>query len=277
VRGSRTFREVNQLTMTIWGEHTDHVADLASLLTEKDVHVLALSTGAELGSQLLQFVVFGQTKQKGPPVILLQGVQQVLRRRGLGTWALQFLYRACSKSRELLAKGYRRDGYMDFLTAKGFILRGGSVKLASADDRYPTVGDYVCRRPQRQGALIGPSLQSVVSAYNVSNSRMAETWACPPRIGFTQPVGKNSCFAHALLQLILGVPQLAAFFATQAWQADDCGALLNRCLALLWLSEDDQEGPEAVELLRARLNGEFGQNHYQLHNRDRGRGQSLKN
>jgi hypothetical protein len=106
VRGSRTFREVNQLTMTIWGEHTDHVADLESLLTEKDVHVLALSTGAELGSQLLQFVVFGQTKQKGPPVILLQGVQQVLRRRGLGTWALQFLYRACSKSRELLAKGY---------------------------------------------------------------------------------------------------------------------------------------------------------------------------
>jgi hypothetical protein len=136
--------------MTIWGEHTGHVADLESLLTEKDVHVLALSTGAELGSQLLQFVVFGQTKQKGPPVILLQGVQQVLRRRGLGTWALQFLYRACSKSRELLAKGYRRDGYMDFLTAKGFILKGGSVKLASADDRYPTVGDYVCRRPQRQ-------------------------------------------------------------------------------------------------------------------------------
>ena len=98
-RGSRTFRETKQLMLTIWGEHTDHVTDLESLLEAKDVHILALSTGEELGSQLLQFVVFGQTKQKGPPVILLQGVQQALRFRGLGTWALQFLYRECSGSR----------------------------------------------------------------------------------------------------------------------------------------------------------------------------------
>jgi hypothetical protein len=109
VRGSQTFREVNQLTMAIWGEQTDHLQDLESLLTAKDVHILALSTGTDMGSQLLHFVVFGQTnlKQKGPPVILLQGAQQVLRRRGLGTWALQFLYRECAGSRELLAKGYR--------------------------------------------------------------------------------------------------------------------------------------------------------------------------
>jgi hypothetical protein len=112
--------------------------DLESLLAANDVHILALSTGMEMGSQLLQFVVFGQTKQKGPPIILLQAVQQVLRRRGLGTWALQFLYRECARSRELLAKGYMRAGYMDFLTAKGFILRGGSVKLASTEsDRRP--------------------------------------------------------------------------------------------------------------------------------------------
>jgi hypothetical protein len=131
--------------------------DWEALLAANDVHILALSTGTEMGSQLLQFVVFGQTKQRGPPIILLQGVQQVLRRRGLGTWALQFLYRECSRSRELLAKGYLRTGYMDFLTAKGFVLRGGSVKLASADDRYPTVGSYICRRPQRQGEFMGPS------------------------------------------------------------------------------------------------------------------------
>jgi hypothetical protein len=62
------------------------------------------------------------------------------------------------------------------------------------------------------------------------------------------------------------------FFATHDWQAGDIGALLNRCLALLWLREDDQEGPEAVELLRARLNGDFGQNSHQLHGRDRGHG-----
>ena len=271
-RGSQTFREVNQLTMTIWGEQTDHLQDLESLLAANDVHILALSTGTEMGSQLLQFVVFGQTKQRGPPIILLQGVQQVLRRRGLGTWALQFLYRECARSRELLAKGYLRTGYMDFLTAKGFVLRGGSVKLASVDDRYPTVGAYICRRPQRQGEFMGPSLGSVVATYNVSNSRAAGTWTCPPQVGFTQPIGRNSCFAHALIQLILGVPQLAAFFATQDWQADDTGALLNRCLALLWLREDDQEGPEAVELLRARVIGEFGQNHHQLQGRDRGRG-----
>jgi hypothetical protein len=171
VRGSQTFREVIQLTRAIWGEHTDHVTDLEALLTANDVHVLALSTDAEMGSQLLHFVVFGQTKQKGPPIILLQGVQQVLGRRGLGTWALQFLYRACARSRELLAKGYLRAGYMDFLTTKGFIVRGGSVKLASVDDRYPTVGNYVCRRGQRLGELIGPTLQTVVSTYNESRSR----------------------------------------------------------------------------------------------------------
>jgi hypothetical protein len=77
-------------------------------------------------------------------------------------------------------------------------------------------------------------------------------------------VGRNSCFAHALIQMILGVPQLAMFFATHDWQAEDIGALLHRCLALLWLREDDQEGPEAVELLRARLDGDFGQNYHQL-------------
>jgi hypothetical protein len=112
----------------------------------------------------------------------------------------------------------------------------------------------------------------MLSKKKESRSRRAETWTCPPQVGFTQPIGKNSCFAHALIQLTLGVPQLAAFFATQEWQSDDCGALLNRCLALLWLSEDDHEGPEAVELLRARVNGEFGQNYHQLHSRDRGRG-----
>ena len=271
-RGSQTFRETKQLVMAIWGANTDHVAALESLLGEKDVHILALRTGDEMGSQLLQFVVFGQTKQKGPPVILLQGVQQALRLRGLGTWALQFLYRECGKSRELLAKGYIRQGYMDFLKTKGFIPRSGSVKLSSALDRYPTIGNYVCRRPAIQGAFIGPSLKSVVLTYNMSSPDAGGMWICPPRAGFTQPIGKNSCFAHALLQMILGVPQMVAFFATQDWPAGGTGALLARCLALLWMSEDDQEGPDGVELLRARVEGDFGQNHHQLHRGNRGKG-----
>ena len=98
--------------------------------------------------------------------------------------------------------------------------------------------------------------------YNMSGPGAGGMWICPPRAGFTQPIGKNSCFAHALLQMILGVPQMVAFFATQDWPAGGTGALLARCLALLWMSEDDQEGPDGVELLRARVEGDFGQNYH---------------
>ena len=271
-KGSRMYRETKQLVMTMWGEQTDHLNDLETLLAAKDVHNLTLSTGTEMGSQLLQFVVFGQTKQQGPPIILLQGVQQALRGRGLGTWALQFLYDACGGSRELLTKAYVREGYMDFLRRKGFIPRNGGARVPSEDERYCTIGKFVWKRPAIQGPFFGPTLRSVVPTYTMSATCSGEGWKCPSRVGFTKPVGKNSCFAHALLQMILGVPQLVAFFASQDWPSGSMGALLDRCLALLWLSEDDVDGPAVVELLRARADGNFGQNYHQLHRQAKGAG-----
>ena len=261
-RCQKSHREAEQLTRAQWGEASPHLGVLTLLRKAKDVHILSLFSGVTLGCQMLCFVIFGQTVKGGPPVILLQCVQRMLRSKGLGTWALQFLYQLCTKSRELLVKNYPLDGHMGFYQRLGFLPSKAGVESREEDRRYPGVGRGILKRSPHLGAFVGLSLAEVTSMSVRQAAPPTGQWICPAGVGFTTQIGSNSCFAHALLQMILGVPQLVAFLATHEGPADGLGQLVSRCLGHLWSKEQDIDGPALVELLRRRASGQFGQNAY---------------
>ena len=107
---------------------------------------------------------------------------------------------------------------------------------------------------------MGLSLAEAVAKSERLHTPPMGQWICPAGVGFTTKVGRDSCFAHALLQMLLGVPQLVAFLATFEGQAEGLGHLVSRCLGHLWSKEQDADGPALVELLRRRATGQFGQN-----------------
>ena len=248
-RFSLRFKEVRQLHCTLFPD-LDGDQVLTELSDSIQPQLLTLSTTTH-GCQLLSYVVFAQTTGKGPPLILFQGVHPAVQRSGIGRWGLQLVYEQCGKTRDLLVKIHA--GRMEFYSHLGFLPR-----MTTDNSRFPTIGAGTMRRAEVQGAPLGLTLAQAVT-YAQLEFRLDYKWSHSESLGFTIPVGKDSCFALTALQLLASVPQFVEFFALYAGASTDTGTLVACCMAHLWANNQDPDGPAMVELLRGRLDASYGQ------------------
>ena len=247
-RFSQRFKESLQLHNTLFPEGDGSQA-LYALCESTQCQLLTLSATTH-GGQLLSYVVFAQTDGQGPPLLLFQGVHPALQRSGIGRWGLQLVYERCGRTRDLLVKIH--EGRMDFYVHMGFV-----PKATMDNSRFTNVGRGMMRRAAIQGAPLGLTLAQAVS--NVHQElRLEHKWIHSESLGFTIPVGPDSCFALTAIHLLASVPQFVEFFSDYVGASTDTGTTVSHCLAHLWANDQNPDGPAMVELLRGRLAARYG-------------------